>query len=85
MDGMLNINTISVRDQRLKDHHPPISYPKKPHDNLAELSREKNSGLKESFYPPVPITKSNERTSNERCGVVNKRLERIKAFMRKAN
>jgi hypothetical protein len=84
-DGMLNINNISVKDQRLKHYHPPIFYPKKPHNNLVERSREKNSGLKESFYLPVPITKSNERTSNERCGVVNKSLEHTKAFMRKAN
>lgn len=82
---MLNINNISAKDQRLNDHHLPIFYPKKPHNNLVELSREKNSGFKESFCLPVPITKSKERTSNERCGVVNKSLEHTKAFMRKAN
>jgi hypothetical protein len=81
----LNIDNISVRDQRLKNHHLPIFYPKKPYNNLAELSREKNSGLKESFYLPVPIRKSNERTSNERCGVANKSLEQTKAFMTRAN
>ena len=60
---MLNSNNISVRDQRLTDQHPPIFYPKKPPDNLAELSREKNSGFTESFYLPEPITKSNKLNS----------------------
>jgi hypothetical protein len=82
---MLNTNNISFNNHTLKDHYPPNFYPKKPHNNLTELPREKNSGFKESFYLSIAITKSNERNSNESCGAANKSLEHIKAFMTKAN
>ena len=51
---MYSNSNISVKDQRLKDYHPPILFPKNPHNSLVEISREKNQDSKYLFYSPYP-------------------------------
>jgi hypothetical protein len=80
-DGVLLSNNISVKDQRLKDYAPPASCPGIPHNNFIKISTRKESGLKESFYLPIAITKSKDSTIHERCGAVNRCLGHTEAFI----
>jgi hypothetical protein len=68
---MLNINNISVKDQRLKDHNSPISYLKKLYNNLVAQSREKNVGLTEPSFLRVQIRKSNQSIGKTKGEVIN--------------
>lgn len=77
-DGMLNINNISVKDQRPKHYHPSIFYPKKPHSTLVSLSREKNAGLKEYPCLLAQIKKSNQSVGKTKSQVINRVLNTYK-------